>query len=154
MPWKGLSDPERFTDYTWSAAGLKCGSGMRRPSRYRVGGKNAGCFGSREASVGVCGRHEGSARKWCWKRRWEMPRQGRACYAALGLEPIPWATGSQFLVLCHQLHVNPVLAALHRTLRPVLGRPSTSAFPHSRQGEKKCDRTRYPIIGITSTLLA
>ena len=58
-----------------------------------------------------------------------MPRQGRACYAALGLEPIPWATGSQFLVLCHQLHVNPVLAALHRTLWPVLGRPSTSALP-------------------------
>ena len=116
MPWKGLSDPERFTDYTWSAAGLKCGSGMRRPSRYRVGGKSAGCFGSREASVGVCGRHEGSARKWCWKRRWEMPRQGRACYAALGLEPIPWATGSQFLVLCHQLHAQDTAASSRPSL--------------------------------------
>lgn len=90
---------------------------MRRLGRYRAGrGKNVACLGSTGISVVACRRHEGSARRWCWKRRDEMHRLGRAFCAALSLESILLASGPQSFFLCHQVHASALLLAVRTGL--------------------------------------
>lgn len=157
---KKTSVTQRSSDYSCSvAAGLKCGNGMRRPGGYHAGGERTQGVWEPKVSVGACRRHEQSARKWCWKKRWEtlQTRQGLPCCSGFRMHPrglpalnssssAPGAVNSLLLAaLCR--------TGQHKTSWPVLSWPLLP--PSSTQGsEKKCEGIRYLTMGITSTLLA